>query len=115
DPSTTTPNPDFDQGLPVSPSNLQYTRSVFPGNLIPENRLAPSIQEALSLYPLPNTNSGPFCQNNYFVNAPQTDTADGVIAKLDLPFGEQHRITFVNTISDGFLGPAKYFPNTASP
>jgi hypothetical protein len=115
DPSTTSLNPAFDPSLPVSTSNLQYLRSPFPGNRIPADRLAPNIQQALSLYPLPNTAIGPFFQNNYFVNAPETDTADGIIAKLDHSFSDRHRLTSATTISNGSLGPAKYFPNVASP
>lgn len=115
DPNTTGPNPNYNPNLPVSTANLQYLRSTFPGNRIPASRLAPDIQQALSLYPLPNTAIGPFFQNNYFVNSPQTDTADGVIFKIDHPFLQRHRITFNGTDSNGFLGSAKYFPNFASP
>jgi len=115
DPATTSPNPAYNPSLPVSTSNLQYLRSPFPGNRILADRLAPNIQQALSLYPAPNTDRGPFAQNNYFVNAAETNTADGIIAKLDHSFGDRHRLTSASTISNGFLGPAKYFPNIASP
>jgi len=115
DPATTVPNPAYDPSQPVSTSNLQYLRSTFPGNRIPSGELAANVQQALSLYPLPNTAVGPFFQNNYFVNAPETDIADGVIAKLDHPFGDRHRLTSATTVSSGFLGAAKYFPNLASP
>src|SRR5579862_2307613 len=115
DPATTAPNPAYNPSLPVSTSNLQYLRSPFPGNRIPAVRLAPAVQQALSLYPLPNTDIGPFFQNNYFVNAPETDTADGIIVKIDHQFGDRHRLTSLTTISSGFLGTAKYFPNIGSP
>src|SRR5208337_3363274 len=115
DPASTSPNPAYNPSLPVSTSNLQYLRSPFPGNRIPADRLAANVQQALSLYPAPNTDIGPFFQNNYFVNAPETDTADGIIAKLEHQFGERHRVTSVTTISRGFLSSAKYFPNLASP
>jgi len=115
DPATTAPNPAYDPSQPVSTSNLQYLRSSFPGNRIPESRLSPIVQQALSLYPLPNTDIGPFFQNNYFVNAPATDNADGIIAKLEHQFGERHRVTSTSTLSSGFLSSTKYFPNIASP
>ncbi len=115
DPATTALNPAYDPSQPVSTSNLQYLRSTFPGNRVPSGRLAANIQQALPLYPLPNTAIGPFFQNNYFVNAPETDLADGVIAKVEHAFGERHRLTSVTTVSSGFLGAAKYFPNLASP
>ena len=72
-------------------------------------------QQALTLYPAPNTDIGPFFQNNYFVNSPQIDDADGIIAKVDHPFRERHRLTSNTTVSSGYLSPAKYFPNEASP
>jgi hypothetical protein len=115
DPDTTSPNPAFNSSLPVSTSNLQYLRSTFPGNVIPTERLEAGVQKALSLYPAPNTNIGPFFQNNYFVNAPQDDDADGMIVKLDHPFGDRHRLTGIGTTSSGFLSAAKYFPNYATP
>jgi len=115
DPSTTSPNPAYDPSLPVSTSNLQYLRSTFPGNVIPTDRLAPNVQQILSYYPLPNTHVGPFFQNNYFVNAPQEDTADGIIARVDQSIGNRHRLSFNTAISNGFLSSPKYFPNIASP
>lgn len=115
DPAATAPNPGFDPSQPVSLDNLQYLRAPFPGNRIPASRLVPAIQEALALYPQPNTAIGPFFQNNYFVNSPQTDTADGFLLKLDHPFWARHRISGSGTISNGFLGSARYFPNDASP
>jgi hypothetical protein len=115
DPATTTPNPAYDPSQPVSTSNLQYLRSTFPGNIIPPERLSSVAQQALELYPEPNTHIGPFFQNNYFVNAPQLDTADGIIAKVDHPIRARHRLTSSTTFSRGFLSPAKYFPNLASP
>jgi hypothetical protein len=115
DPASTSPNPVYNPGLPVSTSNLQYLRTPFPGNRIPRERLDPNVLQTLSLYPLPNTDIGPFFQNNYFVNASATDIADGTIVKLDHPFGDRHRLTSLSTLSRGLLGPPKYFPNIASP
>jgi hypothetical protein len=115
DPATTAPNPAYDPSRPVSTSNLQYLRSTFPGNVIPSDRLAPKAVEALSLYPLPNAHVGPFFENNYFVNAPATDNADGIIAKLDRSFRDRHRVTWATNLSSGFLSSARLFPNYASP
>ncbi len=115
DPATTAPNPAYNSNAPVSTRNLQYQRSPFPGNVIPTARLNPTAVAALSLYPLPNTDIGPFAANNYFVNAPETDDADGIIARLDHAFGDRHRLTSATHLSSGFLGAAKYFPNLATP
>lgn len=115
DPATTVPNPAYNPNLPVSTSNLQYLRSAFPGNVIPANRLDPQIQQALTLYPLPNTDIGPFFENNYFVNTPAADNADGFSAKVDHSLGDRHRLTSLTTVSRGLVGAARYFPNFASP
>lgn len=115
DPATTRPNANFDPSQPVSTSNLQYLRTPFPQNRIPTERLDPAAMAALALYPEPNTAIGPFFQNNYFVNSPATNIADGVIAKVDHSFGDKHRVTWDGSLSNGFLGSARYFPNGADP
>ncbi len=115
DPAQTAPNPAYDPTQPVSTTNLQYLRAQFPNNVISPSRLSPVAQQALALYPAPNTDVGPFFQNNYFVNSPQIDDADGFIAKVDHPFRERHRLTSNSTVSSGYLSPARYFPNQASP
>jgi hypothetical protein len=115
DPRSTAPNPAYDAGQPVSATNLQYLRSPFPGNRIPVTRLAPDVLKALDLYPAPNTDIGPFFRNNYFVNAPQTDMADGILFKIDQPFHARHRLTSASRSSTGSLTSARYFPNQASP
>ncbi len=115
DPAQTAPNPEYDPTQPVSTTNLQYLRSQFPGNVIPPARISSVAKQALTMYPQPNTDIGPFFQNNYFVNSAQTDDADGIIAKIDHPFHEKHRLTSNTTVSSGYLSPAKYFPNDATP
>ncbi len=115
DPSTTSLNPNYNPNLPVSTSNLQYLRTPFPGNRIPGDRLVPLSIEQLRLYPQPNAAVGPFFQNNFFVNSPETDLADGVITNVDRSFGDRHRVTWNSTVSTGLLGAAKYFDNIANP
>ncbi len=115
DPATTTPNPAYDASQPVSTTNLQYLREPFPGNRIPATRLDPVAQKALQYYPLPNTDIGPFFQNNYFIDAPETNTANGMIGKLDQSVRERHRITLELAFSNGTLGAAQWFPTAANP
>ncbi len=115
DPTTTSTNPSYNPALPLSLTNLQYFRDPFPGNVIPSSRLSPLAQKQLAYYPAPNTDIGPFFQNNYFVNSPETDLADGVIANFDRSFGDKHRLTWNSTYSNGFLGSAKFFDNIADP
>ncbi|MEO8657071.1 MAG: hypothetical protein ABI693_01295 [Bryobacteraceae bacterium] len=113
DPASTRLNPGFDPTQAVSTENLQYFRDPFPNNVIPQNRLDPVAQRALAYYPTPNTNVGPFFQNNYFVVSPQPNTANGVIARVDHTLLDRHRFNFNLSISNGFAGAAKYFDTVA--
>ncbi len=115
DPASTRLNPDFDPSQPVSLENLQYQRDLFPGGRIPQSRLDPVAVKALEYYPKPNTAIGPFFRNNYFINAPETNTANGMIGKLDHSLNEHHRITTELAFSNGFLGSAQWFPSAANP
>ncbi|GAC1662288.1 MAG: hypothetical protein NVS9B4_15770 [Candidatus Acidiferrum sp.] len=55
DPKTAVANPSFDPAKPTGPGNFPYTRSQFPGNIIPANRVNPLLQAFLMKYvPAPN-------------------------------------------------------------
>ncbi len=115
DPKSTRANPDFDPSQPVSTSNLQYLRDPFAGALIPRNRLNAVAMRALSLYPTPNTEPAPFYQNNYFINSPETNVANGIIARIAHPLSERHRLSGEIAASNGLLGAARWFPSIANP
>jgi len=115
DPATTRPNPNFDPSQPVSLSNLQYLRDPFPGNVIPSNRIDPVTRRALSYYPAPNTNVGPFLRNNFFVNSAETNTPNGTVWKLDHNFGSRHKLSWNGRFSSGLDGAAPIFDNAANP
>lgn len=115
DPQTTRLNPAYDATQPVSLENLQYLRDPFPENRIPQSRLDPAAQHALALYPEPNTAVGPFFRNNYFINAPETNIANGMIAKVDHSLAERHRLSTEVAFSNGLLGAARWFPTVANP
>ena len=115
DPASTRPNPAFDPSQPVSTENLQYLRDPFPDNRIPAGRLDPVAQKALSFYPSPNASVGPFFRNNYFVVSPETNTANGMIGKLDRSSGDRHRFSAEVAFSNGLLGAAKWIPSAANP
>ncbi|HLH20037.1 MAG TPA: carboxypeptidase-like regulatory domain-containing protein [Bryobacteraceae bacterium] len=59
DPSSASPNPNYNPALPVSAANPQVIRSPFPGNVIPSSRLYPAAYKMLQDYtPLPNMDNG---------------------------------------------------------
>lgn len=114
DPLTTRPNPAYDPSKPISADNLQYLRDPFPGNIIPANRMEPIAQTAVALYPRSNTNVGPFLQNNYWINSPFENRADGVIAKLDHRLTEKQQLGFNFNLSQGTRKSPEYYPGPAN-
>jgi hypothetical protein len=115
DPATTWPNPRFDASLPVSTDNLEYGREPFPESVIPRSRLDAVAQKALEYYPAPNTDVGPYFRNNYFIHSPETNTADGMIGKVDHNVRERHRVGAGFAYSSGALGAARWFPTAGNP
>ena len=115
DPASTATNAAYDPTQPVSTTNLQYLRTPFPNNIIPASRLDPVAVAALKYYPAPNTDIGPFFQNNYFIDSPETNTANGMIGKLDQTLRDRHRVTMELAYSTGTLGAAEWFPTAANP
>src|SRR6266853_3056534 len=68
DPTTAVKNPNFNPSLPTGPSNFPYTRTQFPNNQIPSNRINPLLQSFLLQYvPQPNMMmmAGAADSNNY--------------------------------------------------
>ena len=110
DPKTTRPNPAYDPGKPVSLDNLQYLRDPFPNNYIPENRIDPITRSILALYPRANTNVGPFLQNNYWINSPYENRADGLIAKVDHTLNKEHQVSANVNFSNGLRISPEFFP-----
>jgi hypothetical protein len=114
DPNSTFANPAYDASQSISTENLQYLRQQFPGNAIPITRLDPVAQSVVAFIPQPNTNAGPFFQNNYFVVSPQVNTANGFIVSVDHSFRKKHRLTLRLSKSDGLNGNAANFPTLAN-
>ena len=68
DPTTAVKNPAYDPTRPTGPGNFPYTRSQFPGNIIPTGRINPLLEAFLMKYvPIPNMMmmSGGADSNNY--------------------------------------------------
>ena len=115
DPAATRVNSNYDPSQVVSATNLQYLRDPFPGNRIPTYRLDPVATQAVGLYPKPNTNIGPFFQNNFFINSPETNIADGFLGKIDQTLADRHRLTLDFNISNGHYVAPQWFPTIANP
>ena len=114
DPLTTRPNPAYDPSQAVSATNPQYLRDQFSNNIIPANRLEPIAKSAVGLYPRSNINVGPFLQNNYWVNSPFENRADGAIAKVDHQLTEKQQLGVNFNLSRGLRKSPEYYPGPAN-
>jgi hypothetical protein len=75
--------------------NGQWVRNVFPGNIVPANRIDPAGAKILALYPAPNTVTPGSVnwQNNYFNDQGITSYFfPNFVARVDHNFGEKERI-----------------------
>jgi Carboxypeptidase regulatory-like domain len=88
DPKSAVPNPSYNPSLPTNASNFPYTRSQFPNNQIPTNRINPLLQSFLMTYlPMPNMmmGSGPD-SNNYLDIRNETHFQNQGTARVDHNF-----------------------------
>jgi hypothetical protein len=115
DPAATRLNPRFDPSRPVSTENLEYLRDPFPGNRIAAQRLDQVAQALLGYYPTPNAAAGPFDRNNYFLVTPESNDANGFIAKIDHNVRERHRFSVETSFSNGQWQPSQLLPSAANP
>jgi hypothetical protein len=113
DPATVRPNSLYDPSRPVSRDNLEFIKDPFPANRIPDARMDPVARKALAYYPLPNADAGPFFRNNYFIVSPETNTADGMIARVDHTFLEKHRLSVSWSYTNGLSGAARLIEGPA--
>lgn len=113
DPATVRKNASYDPRQEVSESNLEYVKDPFPGNRIAASRLDRVALAALQYYPTPNANAGPYFQNNYFIVSPETNTANGLIAKVDHTLADKHRIAVSYAFTNGLTKNANYMESAA--
>ena len=90
DPTTAVANPNFDPTKPTGANNFPYTRSQFPGNIIPANRINPALQTFLMQYvPMPNMAMGTGRDsNNYLDVRNETHFQDQGTARIDHNFSK---------------------------
>ena len=88
DPTTAIKNPNFNPSLPTGPSNFPYTRSQFPNNQIPSDRINPLLESFLLKYvPKPNMMmAGAADSNNYLDIRNETHFQDQGTFRVDHNF-----------------------------
>lgn len=115
DPASTSLNPNFDPTQPVSTSNLQYNREAYANNQIPLTQLDPVALAMAESQPLPNTNIGPFLQNNFWSNPAERNSPNGILAKVDHNLFERHKLTVDVASSNGFQGEPRLYSTVGNP
>jgi hypothetical protein len=77
-----------------------FTRSPFPGNIIPQNRFSPVAVAAESLWPMPNIGVANQVANNYQTFVPNVSPFLKFFGRLDYNISESNRLTFSITERD---------------
>ena len=95
DPTTAVANPAFDPTKPTGPTNFPYTRSQFPNNMIPSDRINPLLSAFLLKYvPRPNMMmmDGAADSNNYLDIRNETHVQDQGTVRVDHNFSNDDTI-----------------------
>src|SRR6185437_1098297 len=95
DPTSAVANPNYNPNLPTGPSNFPYTRSQFPNNQIPTNRLNPQLEAFLRQYvPQPNMamEMGAADSNNYLDLRNETHFQDQGTLRIDHNFSNSDTV-----------------------
>jgi hypothetical protein len=95
DPTTAVANPNYDPTKPTGPNNIPYTRSQFPDNQIPMDRINPQLETFLMQYlPMPNMmmdDSG-VDSNNYLDIRNETHRHDQGTVRVDHNFASNDSV-----------------------
>jgi hypothetical protein len=95
DPTTAVANPTYDPTKPTGPANHPYTRSQFPNNQIPADRINQQLEAFLTKYlPMPNmTMMGSGADsNNYLDIRNENHSQDQGTARIDHVFGNNDTV-----------------------
>jgi Carboxypeptidase regulatory-like domain len=96
---------------PPASSVTTCTRTQFPGNIVPANRIDRSGLALLNAYPLPNYGSPGLLTNNYLSKPVTTNNTDTTDARLDLKFNDRNSAFFRYTYSNTrYVAPGPIYP-----
>ena len=127
DPTTAVANPNYSPSNPTGPSNFPYTRSQFPGNKIPSDRINQNLENfLLAVLPQPNMTTmrvSGVDSNNYLdirngthFNDQSTIRVDHVFSNGDLLFGRYSRSAERGfSPSNGVTATTENLPEFGSP
>lgn len=75
-------------------NNGVITRTAFPNNVIPANRISPVATAILGYLPAPNAVGSSIGQNNRFDNAVRSDNFSSYVGRFDWNISDKHRLFF---------------------
>ncbi|MBI3695970.1 MAG: TonB-dependent receptor [Acidobacteria bacterium] len=85
----------YDPATLVQQPNGSYTRTAFPGNRIPADRINPVAAKVASFYPKPNrTSETPDNANNYALISPSHNSYDSWLGKMDFRVSQRSNVSF---------------------
>jgi hypothetical protein len=90
----------YDPLTTVSTGPSQFTRTPFPGNMVPQSRFSPVAVAAESLWPIPNVGVANQVSNNYQTFVPSTSPFIKYFGRLDYNISDSNRLTFSITQRD---------------
>ncbi|MBI4905452.1 MAG: carboxypeptidase regulatory-like domain-containing protein [Acidobacteria bacterium] len=96
--------------LATTPSGTTFTRSQFPGNIIPQSRIDPVARRMIAFYPLPVNNN---ITGNYPANNPRRNRNDTYNIRLDHYMG-RHHFFGRGSYQQPWVGEPNYYGNIAN-
>ena len=106
----------YDPQTTVSTGPSQFTRSPFPGNIIPQTRFSPVAIAAEALWPMPNIGAPNQVSNNYQTFVPSTSPFIKYFGRLDYNLSDANRLTFSITNRDNKgIGYSSNCPSNCNP
>jgi hypothetical protein len=82
----------YDPQSTVAAANGRFSRTPFPGNIIPRTRLDPLGVNLANLYPLPTSRGTSDFRNNYFSTPKAIQKTYSTLLRLDHAVNENHRL-----------------------
>lgn len=92
-------------------NNGVITRTAFPGNQIPANRISPISKNILGFFPPPNATGTALGQNNYFNNAVRSDNFSSYLGRFDWNVSDKHKLFFNMRNNDRVENRGNVFQN----
>ena len=95
-------------------SGTLVSRTPFPGNIIPTNRLNPVALNYLNFYPQPNTPGLTNGLQNYVINAVDSDGYDNELGRMDINISDRNRLSFNARHNYRAQNKNQYFDNPST-